>query len=97
MPPHAAVSVRAPDLAPRHPQGTGGKSRSRVVRGKAPERDPLILATAYEKHRFYLFTPREPEDTDDAATGRRGSAVHGASMPVGTIEGRRRRHTSFWL
>ena len=38
--------------------------------GKSSERDPLLLTCAYNKHRLYLFTPREPEDTEDAATGR---------------------------
>ncbi len=51
-------------------QGGGGKARSRAARGKMGERDPLLLASAYAKHRMYLFTPREPEDTEDAATGR---------------------------
>jgi peptidylprolyl isomerase domain and WD repeat-containing protein 1 len=32
--------------------------------------DPTLAATAYGKHRVYLFTRREPEETEDAAQGR---------------------------
>ena len=32
--------------------------------------DPTIIALAYQRPRFFLFTKREPEDTDDIAQGR---------------------------
>lgn len=38
--------------------------------GKHAEGDPTIVATAYQRQRFFLFTKREPEDTDEAAQGR---------------------------
>lgn len=53
-------------------QGAGGKARSRAARpgAKQSERDALLLTCAYNKQRLYLFTPREPEDTEDAAASR---------------------------
>lgn len=82
-------------------QGTGGKSRSRVSRDKALDRDPLLLASAFGKNRLYLFTNREPEDTEEASTGRdvfnekpssddivpadNGAANQGATLPRGAI------------
>lgn len=38
--------------------------------GKVTEGDPTIVATAFQRQRFYLFSKREPEDTDEAAQGR---------------------------
>lgn len=38
--------------------------------GKHVEGDPMIVATAFQRQRFYLFSKREPEDTDEAAQGR---------------------------
>ena len=32
--------------------------------------DPTIVALAFQRQRFYLFTRREPEDTNEAAQGR---------------------------
>ncbi len=37
-----------------------------------PERDPSIVATAFKRQRFYLFTRREPADADDAAVSDEG-------------------------
>lgn len=34
---------------------------------KLPQRDPLLVATAYKKQRLYLFSRREPADAEDAA------------------------------
>ena len=38
--------------------------------GKHAEGDPSFVATAYQRQRFYLFSKREPEDTEEAAQGR---------------------------
>ena len=38
--------------------------------GKTTEADPTIVATAFQRQRFYLFSKREPEDADEAAQGR---------------------------
>jgi hypothetical protein len=43
------------------------KARAHAAEIKLPERDPTIVATAYRKQRFYLFTRREPTDAEDAA------------------------------
>ena len=32
--------------------------------------DPTLLACAFRRQRLYLFSSREPSDTEDAATGR---------------------------
>ena len=46
------------------------------VRGKAgegsktAEKDPTLLCCAFNKHRLYLFTRREPEEVFDATMGR---------------------------
>ena len=37
---------------------------------KQAEGDPTLVAAAYQRQRFYLFTRREPQDTDEAAQGR---------------------------
>lgn len=34
------------------------------------ENDPILFCTAFQKNRFYLFSRREPEDTENAAHGR---------------------------
>ncbi|KAI8471687.1 MAG: putative cyclophilin (cyp-15) [Monoraphidium minutum] len=46
------------------------KARAHAAEIKLPERDPTLLALAYRKQRFYLFTRREPADAEDAAAGR---------------------------
>lgn len=46
------------------------KARAHSVDVKLPERDPTVVALAYRKQRFYLFTRREPADAEDAAAGR---------------------------
>ena len=43
--------------------GSGGEAR-------AAARDPVLLCCAYQRQRLYLFSRREPEDTEDAVTGR---------------------------
>jgi len=40
---------------------------SHVVNAKP---DPTIFATAFNKHRFYLFTRRDPDEPDGSTTGR---------------------------
>lgn len=45
-----------------------GKNSGDVVQGNLvakAEEDPTIFATAFRKHRFYLFTRREPAEGDD--------------------------------
>ena len=37
---------------------------------KQVDGDPTIAATAFQRQRVYLFSKREPEDTDEAAQGR---------------------------
>ena len=37
---------------------------------KQAEGDPTLVAAAYQRQRFYLFTRREPQDTEEAAQGR---------------------------
>lgn len=37
---------------------------------KHTEGDPTLVATAFQRQRLYLFTRREPEDTEEAAQGR---------------------------
>jgi hypothetical protein len=52
------------------------RRRARRVRGKAgqgskaAEKDPTLLCCAFNKHRLYMFTRREPEDVADATMGR---------------------------
>jgi peptidylprolyl isomerase domain and WD repeat-containing protein 1 len=41
----------------KNPQGTGGTEKITT--------DPLIIASAFKKNRFYLFSRREPEDSKD--------------------------------
>lgn len=43
--------------------GSGGEAR-------AAARDPVLLCCAYQRQRLYLFSRREPEDSEDAVTGR---------------------------
>ena len=50
--------------------GTGGRSK-RMGAGISPaESDPMLVACAYNRQRLYLFSRREPPDTDEVATGR---------------------------
>jgi len=55
-------------------QGVPQKDKRSRGSGKdtktATEKDPTLVCTAFHKTRVYLFTRREPEDTDDAAGGR---------------------------
>ena len=37
---------------------------------RTPVRDPTLLCCAFQKQRLYLFTTREPDDTDQAGAGR---------------------------
>ena len=56
--------------------GTGGRTR-RMGAGISPaESDPMLVAYAYNRQRLYLFSRREPPDTDEVATGRCGLPVH---------------------
>ena len=50
--------------------GTGGRAK-RLGAGITPaESDPMLVACAYNRQRLYLFSRREPPDTDEVATGR---------------------------
>ncbi|CAL5228960.1 g12192 [Coccomyxa viridis] len=50
--------------------GTGGRTK-RLGAGISPlESDPMLAACAYNRQRLYLFSRREPPDTDEVATGR---------------------------
>ena len=46
------------------------KLRVGAGEARAAQRDPTLLCCAYNRQRLYLFTRREPEDTEDAAAGR---------------------------
>lgn len=50
-----------------------GKTEGSVATGSHnlnAKPDPTIFATAFNKHRFYLFTRREPESSESSSTGR---------------------------
>ena len=50
--------------------GTGGRTK-RMGAGISPaESDPMLVACAYKRQRLYLFSRREPPDTDEVAIGR---------------------------
>lgn len=51
------------------------KARALTAELKLPERDPTIVALAYRKQRFYLFTRREPAEGEDAAVRARARAL----------------------
>jgi len=46
------------------------KLRIGAGEARAAQRDPTLLCCAYNRQRLYLFSRREPEDTEDAAAGR---------------------------
>ena len=46
------------------------KQALKSAKEASPQTDPVIFAAAIEKQRFYMFTRREPEDTDDLTLGR---------------------------
>ena len=51
----------------------GAKTTARLptnADSRGPKRDPTVVACAYGKHRLYLFSCREPEDSEQAAAGR---------------------------
>lgn len=43
---------------------------SNVNESKDPLTDPTLICCAFKKHRIYLFSRREPEETEDATKGR---------------------------
>lgn len=56
--------------------------------------DPTLVACAYRKQRFYLFTQREPCDEEDATTSRdvlnerpvgEGADVNGDTLALGSL------------
>lgn len=56
-------------------QGGLGKSKKMATLAnsqdqKAPLTDPTLLCCAFKKHRLYLFSRREPEEGEDASSGR---------------------------
>ena len=75
-------SCRSISGACRVVQGAAKKAKLKVMGGEArgAVRDPTLVAAAYKKHRVYLFSRREPEETE-AGTGRWAIAhlpyVHG--------------------
>ena len=62
--------------------GMGGRTK-RMGAGISPaESDPMLVACAYNRQRLYLFSRREPPDTDEVATGRRGGpSIMSSSWP----------------
>eukprot|EP00891_Asterochloris_glomerata_P002139 jgi/Astpho2/2139/fgenesh1_pm.00040_%23_3_t len=51
----------------------GAKTTTRLptnAESRGPKRDPTVVACAHGKHRLYLFSCREPEDSEQAAAGR---------------------------
>ena len=61
-------------------QGDPRKSRPGKLPGaaaessqKQAERDPTLIATAFTKERFYLFSKREPPEALDALNSRQAS------------------------
>jgi hypothetical protein len=46
----------------KNPTGSSGQGGSS---SQKKEPDPSIFCTAFKKNRFYIFTKREPEDTED--------------------------------
>ena len=71
-------TFRAHEKKPAHEtirlvtQGGSSKVKLRLGAGeaRAAQRDPTLLCCAYNRQRLYLFSRREPEDTEDAAAGR---------------------------
>ena len=66
------------------------KLRVGAGEARAAQRDPTLLAAAYQRQRLPLFSRREPEDTEEAAAGRYGSPLPasyyvsgGYSLPFG--------------
>jgi len=51
------------------------KLRIGAGEARAAQRDPTLLCCAYNRQRLYLFSRREPEDTEDAAAGRCAPAL----------------------
>ncbi|KAJ7562782.1 hypothetical protein O6H91_03G084400 [Diphasiastrum complanatum] len=41
-----------------------------VMEQREPLTDPMLICCAFKKHRFYLFSRREPEEAEDATKGR---------------------------
>eukprot|EP00250_Pteridium_aquilinum_P011322 c19990_g2_i1 orf=539-2413(-) len=57
--------------------GSGGKRVKKLPGGasnamdeREPFADPTLVCCAFKKHRFYLFSRREPEEAEDASKGR---------------------------
>ena len=51
----------------------GAKTTTRLptnAESRGPKQDPTVVACAHGKHRLYLFSCREPEDSEQAAAGR---------------------------
>lgn len=63
--------------------GTGGRAKRLGAGITAPESDPMLVACAFNSQRLYLFSRREPPDTDEVATGRcaRLTSMQGAGPP----------------
>lgn len=78
-------------------RGGSGRSRMKLPTGGGDDsksggllRDPTLVCLAFKKQRFYLFSRREPQEADDAATGRdvfneRPAGEEGNAGPAATL------------
>jgi hypothetical protein len=69
-------------------QGIPGRAKRLGVGMKGPESDPTLVACAYNRQRLFLFSRREPADTDDVTTGRYGCGRFQGSPVTVTSKGR---------
>lgn len=91
-PRHSHAHSLTPGAPPTNPpthchtkQGLPKKSK-RLPAGvdvKLAQPDPTLLACAFQRQRLYLFTQREPEETDNAAAARCRADPLGGSQAVG--------------
>lgn len=56
--------------------GTGGRTKRLGAGISMVESDPMLVACAYNRQRLYLFSRREPPDTDEVAIGRCFPTTH---------------------
>jgi hypothetical protein len=75
---------------PMYVQGVPRRSKKLPVApdSKLPQPDPTLVCCAYGKQRLYLFSQREPQDTEDAAAARQaGQQGRAACWALGTCTG----------
>jgi peptidylprolyl isomerase domain and WD repeat-containing protein 1 len=68
----------------------GNKPKSRAeMDADGAKTDPILVATAFKKHRFYLFSAREPapEDAADGLGGGRDVLNERPTAEVGPLRG----------